>query len=365
MAFPNTPILSTFNVADQSPAPGFAGPVTAGGSEIVIRVVSNEAAANTGVEASGWLSGQIIGPDVELYITPTTAPGDGNFVGLMYRVYDPGTTTPSYYELRARQNAPSPASNTIELVKRFQAGSTIASIGNVGVQWVQGDSFGVRCIGTSHEVWYKPAAGAWTRLTIFNDATHTAAGFVGLHLMFSASRADNFGGGDGSGSGTVIQPGMSNWWTTAMNIDAEVYADIGQASAAGPFAVLARIQNPGAATFSAYALEVTTAQMKIRRWVSGVATDLATIPTAVASGDSIGLSVVGSTLTAWRKPLGGAWTQVGAVTDTVIPTAGYVGIWSVGNNGWVVDNVGGGSLSTAAGRTLVKTGAGVSGRSTW
>ena len=34
--------------------------------------------------------------------------------------------------------------------------------------------------------------------------------------------------------------------------------------------------------------------------------------------------MIGSTLTAYRKPGAGAWTSVGSVTDTAIPGAGYV-----------------------------------------
>ena len=39
---------------------------------------------------------------------------------------------------------------------------------------------------------------------------------------------------------------------------------------------------------------------------------------------AIGLQVVGSTLTAYRKPGAGAWTAVGSATDTAIPAGGYV-----------------------------------------
>lgn len=366
MAFPNTPVLSTFSVADQSPAPGFSGPITSGVGEVNVQVIGQAAAAAAGVVASGWLTNQLFGPDIEIWATPTTAPGDGNYVSLLYRLYDPGTATPSYYELRAWQQAPSPASNYFELVKRYISGSTIAMVGNFSQPWLQGDSFGARVIGTTHELWYKPAGGAWTRLATWSDSTHTAAGFMGIKLMFAAARLDDLGGGDGSGSGTVIQPGMSNWYKTLLSADQEVYCDIIDRPLGQPFSLVARLQNPGTTSFSCYALEMSDTYLKIRKWVAGAATDILTLGTfAIAAGYSIGMDVQGSLITVSRRDPGGAWVTLGSASDTSIAGQGYAGMWSMGNTGWIIDNFGAGNLSALPARTIVETGAGVAGRTTW
>lgn len=187
----NTSPLNTFDFADQTPIPGFAGPVTSGESQL--RVVSLQAAANTGVVASGYLSDTVRGPDIELRFTPTAAPGDGNWDGLMYRISNPGTSTPSYYEMRAWQQAVSPGANYVELV-RCVAG-TITSIGTQAVVWVQGDQFGVRKLGRVHEIWRLPVGGSWTKIAVLTDNNLTGTGYVGMRLMFSAARVDDLYGG--------------------------------------------------------------------------------------------------------------------------------------------------------------------------
>ena len=90
----------------------------------------------------------------------------------------------------------------------------------------------------------------------------------------------------------------------------------------------ARVSTLSAATVSCYFLRVTPstehlgpAQEAQRRGLD-VDQDLhgSRSPPATAPG----LQIIGSTLTAYRKPGAGAWTSVGSATDTAIPGAGYV-----------------------------------------
>lgn len=75
----------------------------------------------------------------------------------------------------------------------------------------------------------------------------------------------------------------------------------------------------------------------------------ANINQAISSGDSIGISVVGSTVTAWYKSGAGAWTNVGARTDTTYTAGGNVVIGSFGVGGGTPSikftNNGGGSIN--------------------
>jgi hypothetical protein len=57
----------------------------------------------------------------------------------------------------------------------------------------------------------------------------------------------------------------------------------------------------------------------------------------LAVGDQYGISVNGSTITAWHKPVGGSWTAVLTATDTQITAAGAAGLFS-NDIGWIVDD---------------------------
>ena len=65
---------------------------------------------------------------------------------------------------------------------------------------------------------------------------------------------------------------------------------------------------------------------------------------AVRGGGLVGLQVIGSTLTAYRKPGAGAWAPVGSVADTAIPGAGYVS-FTLGDTTIRGGAFGGGSIS--------------------
>lgn len=79
----------------------------------------------------------------------------------------------------------------------------------------------------------------------------------------------------------------------------------------------------------------------------------ATISQDVSAGDSLGLSAVGSTITAWYKPAAGSWTSLGARTDSTYTAAGKLavrfieggdpstGIWDDFGGGTVVEEEGG------------------------
>ena len=51
---------------------------------------------------------------------------------------------------------------------------------------------------------------------------------------------------------------------------------------------------------------------------------LGTFTAPFAAGDSAGLQLNGSTITAWHESGTGGWTAVGSVTDTSITAGGYV-----------------------------------------
>ena len=92
---------------------------------------------------------------------------------------------------------------------------------------------------------------------------------------------------------------------------------------------------------------------KILRVDNGVETQLgATFNQTLAVGDSIGISAIGSIISAYYKPSGGSWTLLASRTDTTYSSAGYLGLESeIG--GWKCDDFTGGTASgTSAATTL-------------
>ena len=58
----------------------------------------------------------------------------------------------------------------------------------------------------------------------------------------------------------------------------------------------------------------------------------------------MGLQIIGSTLTAYRKSALGLWTSVGSVTDTAIPGGGYVS-FTLGDTTMRGGSFGGGTIN--------------------
>lgn len=145
-----------------------------------------------------------------------------------------------------------------------------------------------------------------------------------------------------------------NYWNTLVGPDCEVYATIVTIAGSGTptFYLDARITSPNAAGVSGYELdwaETTgaTDSLFLYRFDSGVYTQLgASVSQEVASGDSLGMSVIGSTITGYYKSGAGAWTSFGARTDSTYTGIGYISIGS-DNTTHKFDNFGGGTIGSS------------------
>ena len=66
---------------------------------------------------------------------------------------------------------------------------------------------------------------------------------------------------------------------------------------------------------------------------------------AIANGDSVGIRVIGNSITSWHKPLAGAWALQETVIDANYPAAGYTGVQDSGlASSWTIDNYGAGTI---------------------
>lgn len=63
-----------------------------------------------------------------------------------------------------------------------------------------------------------------------------------------------------------------------------------------------------------------------------------------ASGDSVGASMVGDTLTSYHKPAAGSWSALATRTDATYSGAGYLGLYQAAVDGDYVDDFGGGTI---------------------
>lgn len=108
-----------------------------------------------------------------------------------------------------------------------------------------------------------------------------------------------------------------------------------------------------------------SSQVSIQKYGPGGAAYYVTLGAAisgvtVAAGDQIGISVVGTTISAWQKVGAGAWTLLGSRTDTSFTTGGQVGM-IVFDSAPIFDDFGGGSANVPISPTGTITPAGVLG----
>jgi Fibronectin type III domain len=104
--------------------------------------------------------------------------------------------------------------------------------------------------------------------------------------------------------------------------------------------VYARLQAPGSAAVDGYMVRFQqqsgTDQVFIDRLDNAAVTTLASFNQEFAAGDRLRISVVGSTVQAWRYS-GGSWTKLGEVSDSTYPAAGYIGVGLRGTTGRLDD----------------------------
>ena len=169
-----------------------------------------------------------------------------------------------------------------------------------------------------------PTTGVLDNFTRGNETPLTNGGQWTNGIWFSTSSACNLV------SNAVVPETPFNFssaaWNPATFTDCEEYGTVG-ATSGGPGLCL-RFNNLGGATTGYEVFLFNTTTVAVFRRGGGSDTQIGssyTIATA-AIGDQLGASMVGSTLTTYYKAGAGAWTALGAITDTTYPGPGYLGI---------------------------------------
>lgn len=144
----------------------------------------------------------------------------------------------------------------------------------------------------------------------------------------------------------------SDWWNAAsFTDDNEAYVTC--TSANPDVEVWARGTSPGSTTscrgYIAWC-SPSDSTIKLLAYGPGSAggyTTISSVPGTIASGDKLGISCIGTTITVWKKTGAGAWTSIISVTDTTYAHGTRVGLLS--RTASTFDDFGGGTAS------LVKT----------
>lgn len=126
--------------------------------------------------------------------------------------------------------------------------------------------------------------------------------------------------------------GSAYWNVADFGPDCELAVKfVGTAETNDFVSVCGRLVNIGSGTTDGYEVEAkrtaSSHEWRLGRWDDDVLTTLgATFTQALASGDLIGLRMVGSSIEAWHKPAAGSWTQLATRTDSTYTAAGKAGL---------------------------------------
>jgi hypothetical protein len=133
----------------------------------------------------------------------------------------------------------------------------------------------------------------------------------------------------------LFATGANGYTLGSFGPDVEVVIDLPtlMAQNEGYVFIAARVQEPGSGTWDGYGaifIRVGAGEYlhQIRRYDNASSTVLGgTASTAaLAAGDQLGFSAIGSVLTLWRRPSEGAWEKLASREDATYSAAGPVGI---------------------------------------
>lgn len=191
---PSTPVLDGFDRADEGPPPSSSWTTPVGMAGCVVK--NSQLAPDPNEGGNGrcvWNTQH--GPDCEAYVTISVRPNanTNNTIKLYIRAADQSGYA-SGYSVHAYRN-PQTGDSYIYLYEG--AGWK----GGYQVNWGNGDSIGVRAIGTSIEALYRPAGGSWSTVIQVEAYNYSDEGYLFIYIdtADTGTRLDDFGGGNVAG----------------------------------------------------------------------------------------------------------------------------------------------------------------------
>lgn len=177
--FPTTPVLDTFDRANEGP------PMTGWSDGIAgLKVVSNTAMSSVNGTSLSLYSGLALAGDTEIYCTVTTKPGAGKNVAL-YRM----DGSLNGYAIYVQTGSP-------DAFLIFRVDALVGTlIGSGSLTLTAGQKIGYQRLGDTHHMWQYDGS-AWTHLGFGTDSTYNGTA-DGLWMLID----DNIGAIDDVGGG--------------------------------------------------------------------------------------------------------------------------------------------------------------------
>lgn len=181
-------LVSNFTGADENPLSegGNWGNLDSAGSPLqrISSAASGGAVANC---RSYWVPANF-GPDVDVAVTISTL--SGNSVGLLARIQgEGGAATYDGYQIDATTAGCS--------IYRATDAGLLFLLGQSLIGFVSGDKLGMRCVGSTIQVWRQPSGSPnWYLLLAVVDATYASAGKIGVLVGGTTNRVDNLNAAD-------------------------------------------------------------------------------------------------------------------------------------------------------------------------
>jgi hypothetical protein len=399
--FPTTVVLDDFNRADSGPPPSaswnndmrFEG---AGNQGLAVR--SNAARGPTpgGLKSATAYWNTVFRDDNEAYVTlGALSPPSHVSCQVWARGSNLGTAKAAAYVVALEE------SGNISLLRYDDIGGIgynfLPGTSTVNYPLTTGDKVGIRCIGNTVEAWARKA-GVWARVLSCTSSVHPNGGQIGLYSYDGSRAFDDFGGGsievfpyagvlDNFNRANAALDGTANWrrdmrsagaedlWVQSNACSAITVGDGGEASdwweaktfrsdceayvrvpqVKSDFEIWARGSDLSGGLPQAYVvwyryIDATHGEVRLQRYGPGGSGWWVNISDPVsftlADGDSLGIRVKGSTITAFGKHGAGSWEALVAATDTAMPTGGQIGLLTYNDpfTFTVFDDFGGGSL---------------------
>lgn len=166
----------------------------------------------------------------------------------------------------------------------------------------------------------------------------------GSTSVFAAATTNILKVSTNQAAGNFIGTNSSYWAASTFGPNCEAYVTIPTVAAVFSY-VYARLVNTGTSSVNGYAVaaDVLGGNIIAYRIDAGVLTSIKSAAQAWANGDSLGISVVGTTITLYYKAAAGAWTAVSTVTDSTYSAAGNIAAGTVGTSPRL-DDFGGGTV---------------------
>jgi hypothetical protein len=190
-SFPTTPILDSFNRADEGPPPSatWTDNALGEGADNQLKVVSNALVANTiDTSCESWWNLSSFGSDIEVYATINTKSGDAQRFELGF-LQNPGVlNTKVGYMVHFVDSS---GTDTIKL-QRMDAPNTATQLGStVNQEFSVGDIIGLSKVGTTLTV-YRNGSAVITE----TDSTYSGSMYLYAGIRSTTGVLDDFGGGN-------------------------------------------------------------------------------------------------------------------------------------------------------------------------